>query len=160
MKMDRLVESAGLILSAAVILFSMAVSFLAHNAQIEHEEYVSASSSVNVFEQFRQERERVRKLETVQLTALMNDEGVDQDLRLEASRMLKELALYMEQEATMEGILKMRGHEDAVVTVHAASVNVVVYEGALDKNEAAFILDLALRETGQAAGNVKILEVS
>ncbi len=159
MKMEKLLEGVGLILSATVILVSMAVLFIFRHAPVETEEYVSASSAINVFEEFRQERERVRKLETVQLTALISDEGADQNIRLEAARMLAELTKFMEQEATMEGILKMRGHTDCVVTVHASSVNVVIYEGFGGKNEAAFILDLALRETGQAAGNVKILEV-
>ncbi|MBE5790769.1 MAG: SpoIIIAH-like family protein [Clostridia bacterium] len=159
MKMEKLIESAGLTLAATVVLISMAASFFLEHTPTKQEEAVKASSAINVFEEFRQERERVRQLETVQLTALMNDEGADQDIRLEAYRMLAELTRFMEQEATMEGILKMRGHADCVVTVHESSVNVVIYEGSGGKNEAAFILDLALRETGQAAGNVKILEV-
>ena len=159
MKIEKWIENAGLLLSAMVVVAAMAVSFMANHAPVPMEEAVNASASLNVFEEFRQERERVRKLETVQLTALMNDEGADQEIRLEAGHALNDLMLFMEQEATMEGILKMRGHTDAVVTVHASSVNVVIYQGALGKNEAAFILDLALRETGQAAGNVKILEV-
>lgn len=159
MKFAKIAESAGFFLCTVIVFLSLAISYTKNHAPVQKEAAMPAAMAIDVFEEFRLERERVRSLETVQLTALMNDPNAEEEIRLEAARMLNDLAKFMEQETTMEGILKMRGHADCVVTVHASSVNVVIYEGAGGKNEAAFILDLALRETGQSAGNVKILEV-
>ena len=160
MKWEKFFEGIGLMLSAAVVLTAMAFSWAASDStEVFEEKAVNASTKMDVFEEFRLERTRVRELETVQLTALMNDLSVNEETRMEASRALNEMAERMEAETTIEGILKMRGHEDAVVTVHQGSVNVVLKNGADDKNECAFILDLVLRETGQTAGNVKIIGV-
>ena len=65
----------------------------------------------------------------------------------------------METETTVEGVLRMRGFEDAVVTVSANSVNVVVRADALSQAESAAILELVMRETGQSGANVKIMTV-
>lgn len=160
MKLEKLTEGIGLVLSAAVILSAMFFSVLSNDSGFSYEEkIVAASVQTDVFEEFRMERARVRELETVQLTALMNDLSVSEEIRIEAARTLNEIAKCMEAETTIEGILKMRGHEDVVVTVHTGSVNVVLKEKANDKAECAFILDLVLRETGQTAGNVKIIGV-
>ncbi|MBR3927637.1 MAG: SpoIIIAH-like family protein [Clostridia bacterium] len=160
MKWERIIEGIGFMFSAAAVLAAMFFSWAANDSPAAFEDMsVAASVKTNVFEEFRLERTRVRELETVQLTQLMNDPGVNEETRLEAARALNEMGRQMEAETTIEGILKMRGHEDAVVTVHAGSVNVVLKTGADDKNECAFILDLVLRETGQTAGNVKIIGV-
>ena len=158
MKLDKAMEGIGLALSAIAVLFAMMFSVTANQGHVRIEDHaVKASASADVFEQFRME---VRELETVQLTALMNDLSVKEDVRIEAAGMLNEIAERMEMETTIEGILKMRGHEEVVVTVHPGSVNVVLKEGTNNRDECAFILDLVLRETGQTAGNVKIIGVS
>jgi len=160
MKLEKLTEGIGLVLSAVVVLSAMFFSMVSNDTGLSFDEHaVTASAETDVFEEFRQERTRVRELETVQLTALMNDLSVNEETRIEAARALNEMAGRMEAETTIEGILKMRGHEDAVVTVHPGSVNIVLKDGADDKTECAFILDLVLRETGQTAGNVKIIGV-
>ena len=160
MKWEKCAEGIGLALSAAVVLSAMFFSWAANFSPMAFDEkVVHASAGADVFEEFRLERTRVRELETVQLTALMNDLSVNEETRMEAARMLNEMAQRMEAEMTIEGILKMRGHEDAVVSVHSSSVNVVLKSKANDKNECAFILDLVLRQTGQTAGNVKIIGV-
>ncbi len=160
MKLEKLTEGIGLVLSAVVVLSAMFFSMVSNDTGLSFDENaVTASAETDVFEEFRQERTRVRELETVQLTALMNDLSVNEETRIEAARALNEMAGRMEAETTIEGILKMRGHEDAVVTVHPGSVNIVLKDGADDKTECAFILDLVLRETGQTAGNVKIIGV-
>ena len=158
MKAVRIMESAGVFLSFSAIVLSVLFSLAANRqAKDEVELAQTVSKSVNVFEEFRQERARVRSLETVQLTALMADESADEEIRIEAARALNAMNGFMEAETTIEGVLKVRGYENAVVTVHASSVNVVVDEKNMSATEHAFILDLVMRETGQTAGNVKII---
>lgn len=159
-KIKRRLEAAGFLISCVIVAFCLAAAYMGNRGREAYlgKAYAGANAGVDVFEEFRNERAFVREMETVQLAALAKDADAPEEIRLEAARMLNRLTEYMEAEATIEGILFLRGHERAVVSVHASSVNVVIEEGAADKNERAFILDLVMRETGQTAGNVKIME--
>lgn len=160
MKINKTLEALGFFVSSVLLAFSMLFSVMANQGkQIAFEDAVMASSGKDVFEAFKEERSRVREMEILQLTALMNDEGVEADMRALAAGEIKSLSNHMEMETTLEGILKLRGHERAVVTVHKTSVNVVVEESKMSAGERAFILDTVMRETGQTAGNVKIIGV-
>ena len=54
----------------------------------------------------------------------------------------------------------MRGYRDAVATVHEDSVNVLVRADSLSEQECAVILELAMRETGKSAENIKIIPIN
>lgn len=106
---------------------------------------------------FRGERERVREVEIQQLNALIADASAGQKLRDAAREQLTRLVAWMEQETTVEGVLRAQGFYDPLVTVHQGSVNVLVRMKTLTPSDAAKILSLAVRETGQPSENVRIL---
>lgn len=108
---------------------------------------------------FREERQRVRATETEQLNALIADASAGQALRDRAREKLLQLTGWMEQEVTVEGVLRAQGYKDPLVTVHADSVNVLVRQAVLSQADAARILALAARETGQTGGNIKIIPI-
>lgn len=159
MKFSKIMDSAvGLI--CAVITLAAVVFSLIGNGEIPYENAFENEPAVRTtVSEFRFDRESVRKMETEQLLFLSQDENTDETIRLRAQEALKTLAASMEAEATIEAVLLARGHEDAVVTVHEGSVNVVIKSGYDNKAESAFILDLVMRETGESAGNVKIIAV-
>ena len=64
-----------------------------------------------------------------------------------------------EQELTLEGVLQMRGYDGALATVHSDSVNVIIHKESVTQQDAAVILELVMRETGIASGNVKIIPI-
>lgn len=109
---------------------------------------------------FSEERARVRQMESSVLSTLAADEAADAGTRARARSELLTLTSRMETETTVEGVLRMRGFADAVVTVSTNSVNVVVRADALSQAESAAILELVMRETGQSGANVKIMTVS
>lgn len=115
---------------------------------------------VDSIARFRSERELVRKVEIEQLNALIKDESAGQAIRDRAREMLIQLTGWMEQEVTIEGVLRADGYIDPLVTVHADSVNVLVRTAKLTQSDAAKILSLAARETGQSGGNIKVIPVS
>ena len=114
---------------------------------------------VDSIARFREERSRVRDAEITQLNALTSDETAGQDIRDRAREKLLSLTQWMEQEVTVEGVLRARGYQDPLVTVHADSVNVLVRQQALTQSDAARILELTARETGQTGGNIKIIPI-
>ncbi len=115
---------------------------------------------VDSIARFRGERERVRAVEVQQLNALIQDAAAGQDLKDRAREKLVQLTEWMEQETTVEGILRAEGYVDPLVTVHADSVNVLVHLETLTQADAARILSLAARETGETGGNIKVIPVS
>lgn len=66
------------------------------------------------------------------------------------------LALAMEQEARVETLLVARGFGEALCTVSANAVDVVVRAETLGEAEAAAILELAARETGKEASQIRV----
>jgi hypothetical protein len=134
---------------------------LAAGAPVEGE--IQAASRVHEpvdsIARFRAERERVRSVEIEQITKLVADESAGQAIRDKARERLMRLTEWMEQEVTVEGVMRARGYEDPLVTVHADSVNVLVRTSLLSQTDAARILELAARETGQAGGHIKIIPI-
>jgi hypothetical protein len=114
---------------------------------------------VDSIARFRGERERVRAVEAQQLNALIQDAAAGQDLKDRAREKLVLLTEWMEQETTVEGVLRAEGYVDPLVTVHADSVNVLVRLETLTQADAAKILSLAARETGEPGGNIKVIPV-
>ena len=67
----------------------------------------------------------------------------------------------MEKELLIEGLLKAKGFEDAVITISDAAVNVIVKQKDLTKQQVAQVLEIVLREAGDiSAENVKISEAA
>lgn len=114
---------------------------------------------VDSIARFRSDRELVREVEIEQLNALIGDESAGQAIRDRAREKLIQLTGWMEQEVTVEGVLRAEGFLDPLVTVHADSVNVLVRTAVLTQADAAKILSLAARETGQSGGNIKVIPV-
>lgn len=117
--------------------------------------------TVSSFADFRTERERVRTQELTSIDSIINNENTDTQTLAEAQKMKLELTDTMEKELLIEGLLKAKGFEDAVITISDAAVNVIVKQKDLTKQQVAQVLEIVLRETGDiSAENVKISEAA
>lgn len=108
---------------------------------------------------FRTEREQLRAMQKAQLNEILHDGATEAGIAAQAQRQLMELCAREEHELALEGILRLRGFEDAVVTVQADSVNVLLRTQIVTQQECSVILDLVCRETGVQSGNVKIIPI-
>jgi len=63
----------------------------------------------------------------------------------------------MEKEFAIESMIKAKGFEDAAVTFHAGTVNVVVKSSELEESQVAQILDIVQGQTGEPAKNIKVM---
>lgn len=108
---------------------------------------------------FRLEREQLRARQEAQLNDIIHDSGADGEIRSQARRELLDMLAHARSENAIEGILKSRGFEDALVSVSASAANVLIRGEALTHAQSAVILDLVMRETGLTGGNVKIIPV-
>ena len=117
--------------------------------------------TVSSFADFRTERERVRTQELTSIDSIINNENTDTQTLAEAQKMKLELTDPMEKELLIEGLLKAKGFEDAVITISDAAVNVIVKQKDLTKQQVAQVLEIVLREAGDiSAENVKISEAA
>ena len=117
--------------------------------------------TVSSFADFRTERERVRTQELTSIDSIINNENTDTQTLAEAQKMKLELTDTMEKELLIEGLLKAKGFEDAVITISDTAVNVIVKQKDLTKQQVAQVLEIVLREAGDiSAETVKISEAA
>lgn len=109
------------------------------------------------FETFRREREEVRALEMQYLDEVIAASVSDAETLADAQSQKMTLVDNMEKEFTIESLVKAKGFEDAAVTFHAGTVNVVVKSEALSSEQVAQILDIVQKETGETADNIKVM---
>lgn len=128
------------------------------NANADHQIPASAAARSDALTDFRLEREQLRARLTAQLNDIVYSDA-DGETVARARRQLLDMAARAEAEATVEGVLRARGFDDAVVTVSDSAANVLVRREALTQRETAVILELVMRETGLTGGNVKIIPV-
>ena len=114
-----------------------------------------AEQTGGFFASYREERDNVRTQELAYLDAIVS-QGADGETLNEAQKQELDLINCMEVELTVENLVRGKGFDDVIVSMHAGSVNVIVGADTLNDEQVAQILDIVLRETGESAENVKI----
>ena len=90
----------------------------------------------------------------------MHREGAPEESVREADARRIELTRQTEQERAIETQLVAKGFEDAAAFVQEGTVTIVVKRDRLSDEDTAQILEIAMRQTEQEAGNVKIIPVA
>ncbi|MBQ1818394.1 MAG: SpoIIIAH-like family protein [Clostridia bacterium] len=108
------------------------------------------------FNEFRDERSRVRAQEIDYLRSVINSENTDADALEDARGRLFELVSNMEKEFTIESRIRGKGFTDAAASVKDGSASVVIDGASLSDEEVARILDIIIAETGLPASAVSI----
>ncbi len=116
-----------------------------------------AMSSAAAFASFRASRDSKRVSELEVLESIIVNANTSSEQIAEAQAQKLSIVDSMEKEVTVEGLIRMIGFTEAVVTIHRGSVNVVLDKPALSEAEVAQVLDICVRETGEDVGNIKIM---
>lgn len=161
-----------LVVTAAVLLLAIAVylnyrlntgdiaqsteELLIEPTSSQQDEDSVVYSEANYFDAFRVNRENVRAKELEYLAAIIGDKRTDAETLKDAQEQKIEIVNNMEKEFTVESLLIAKGFRDAAVTLHQGSVNVIVASEPLTAEQAAQILDIALRVTNIPAENIKV----
>ena len=156
-------KAARLALCLSALAFAAAASWpvwRAESTPMARQADVPRPSPVETMASFYTDRNALREEEIAQLTALAAQADTSGEIRAAAQRRIMALRAWMEQEATVEAVLRARGYEPALVTVHADSANVLVASAGLSRQDAAVMLELIARETGISGGNIKIIPIN
>ena len=124
----------------------------------ENASEVSSSGVVqqmSFFESFRSERDTTRSQEIAYIDSII-EQGADAETMADAQQQKLSIVDNMEKEMTIESLLKAKGFNDAAVTLHTGSVNVILSAEMLTDEQVAQVLDIIVRETGEKTENVKI----
>ena len=76
-----------------------------------------------------------------------------------AEAMKLEIVDQMESELVMEGLIKAKGFEDAIVTNSANNINVIVKCASLESSQVAQIVAIVQEQTQKSIDNIKIIPV-
>lgn len=133
------------------------VSIQKESAAPAAEEAQSAAQTGDFFKDFRAQRETARADEIALLDSIVQRENAPEDSVKKADERRIELTLFTEQERAIEKLLVAKGFEDAAAFVQEGTATIVVKKEKLTDEEIARILEMAMRQTGQEASNIKII---
>ncbi len=151
---------ATLVILMMGLCFSVAGPLFQKNqAQVAAKTVVESQTSKDPILQFTEERIKVREIEQRELKQIMEDADADASLKAQAGQRLLSLLSCIEQETTIEGVLRIRGFRDPVASVHQDSANVIVRAAMLTREQSAQVLELVARETGLTGGSIKIIPI-
>ncbi len=118
------------------------------------------SGTGDFFKDFRAQRETARADEIALLDSIIERKNAPAESVRDADARKIELTRFTEQERAIEKLLVAKGFEDVAAFVQEGTVSVVVKKEKLSDADTAKILELAMRQTEQEAGNIKIIPVA
>ncbi len=119
----------------------------------------TAVTSSNFFVTYREDREITRDQEILYYDAIIASASSSEDAIELAETKRSDLISSMEKELVMEGLIKAKGFEDAVVTSTSGAINVIVKSAQLSSAEVAQIVEVIQLQTNAELDNIKIIPV-
>ena len=112
----------------------------------------------NYFVEYRLSRDKMRAGLIDRLKEIIEDENTKDDIRTEAQNEIIRLGNTTEKELEIEGLIKAKGFEDALVFLKEDSAKVVVSIDDLTEQDVIKILDIVKSETDLETTQIKIMK--
>ncbi|WP_353095886.1 SpoIIIAH-like family protein [Tissierella praeacuta] len=121
--------------------------------------YTDASKvSKNYFVEYRLSRDKLRASLIDRLDVITNNSNTAEDVRKEAQKEIIKLGNNSEKELQIEGLIKGKGFEDAIVFLTDKDIKIVVSSKELSEQDMVKILDIVKSETDYDSNNIKIMK--
>ncbi|MFA5524035.1 MAG: SpoIIIAH-like family protein [Tissierellales bacterium] len=114
--------------------------------------------STNYFIEHRLSRDKLRASLIDRLNEIINNENTNEEIRAKVQNEIISLGQTSELELSLEGLIKSKGFEDALVFLGDNSVRVVVSADELTEQDMVKIFEIVKSETDIEAGNIKIMK--
>ena len=128
------------------------------NKSISQPDTTTTTSSY--FSAFRTDRESTRDQEMLYYDAIIGNESSTAEARANAESARLALVAQMEQELVIEGLIKAKGFEDAIVTISDVNVNAIVKASELTRQEVSQIVNIIQTQLKTDLENIKIIPVA
>ncbi len=121
--------------------------------------YTEASKSTkNYFVEYRLSRDKLRASLVDRLDGIVNNSNTAEDVRKEAQREIIKLGNNSEKELQIEGLIKGKGFDDAIVFLTDKDIKIVVLSQELSEQDMVKILEIVKSETDYESNNIKIMK--
>lgn len=106
--------------------------------------------------QARLDREQTRSKNKETLLGVINNDTVTEAEKKKAVKSMVKITETSEMENTVETLLKAKGFNDVIITIHDKQADVIVSSSELDDSKRAQIEDVVKRKTGFEIDNITI----
>lgn len=142
-----------LLLGAGVLNLVLNKTILSDQAK------TTAVTNANFFSTYRTDRTDTRNQEILYLDAIIASGNTSAEAKATAEAKRQELVGLMETELALEGLIKAKGFNDAVISSSTSAINVIVKSAELSADEVAQIVDIIETQTSYTIDNIKIIPV-
>lgn len=118
----------------------------------------ASMSSKNYFVEYRLSRDKLRASVVDKLDQIISNPNTNGDTRTEAQKEIMKLGNTSEKELQIEGLIKGKGYEDALVFLTDKDIKIVVSSVELGEQDMVKILDIVKSETEYDTNNIKIMK--
>ncbi|WP_427339196.1 SpoIIIAH-like family protein [Caloranaerobacter sp. DY30410] len=114
--------------------------------------------SNNYFVEYRLSRDKLRASLVERLNNIIDNEKTDEETRKKAQEEIIRIGNISEKELLIEGLIKAKGFEDALVFLKDNSVRVIVSADVLNEQDVMKILEIVKSETNFEPSAIKIMK--
>lgn len=115
-------------------------------------------NSKNYFVEYRLSRDKLRGTLVERLDGIVKDENTNENSRAEAQKEIMRIGNNSEKELQIEGLVKGKGYEDALVFLTDKDIKVVVSSPDIGEQDMVKILEIVKSETEYTIDNIKIMK--
>lgn len=114
--------------------------------------------SKNYFIEQRLARDKLRASLIDRINEIVNNENTTEEMRVEAQKKIIHIGDLSEKELTIEGLIKAKGFEEALVFLTDENLKIIVSVEELTEQDVVKILNIAMGETDLDSSNIKIMK--
>ncbi len=114
--------------------------------------------SKNYFVEYRLSRDKLRATLVDRLQEIINNENTSEAVRADAQREIMRIGNNSEIELQIEGLIKSKGYDDAIVFLTNKDIKVVVSAPELSEQDMVKILEIVKSETDFDTHDIKIMK--
>ncbi len=114
--------------------------------------------NTNYFIEYRLSRDKLRASLIDSLNEIVNNEKTNEEMRTKAQSEIIGIGQIAEMELYIEGLIKAKGFEDALVFLKEESARIVVSANELAEQDVMKILEIVKSEASIEASNIKIMK--
>ncbi|HEY8361427.1 MAG TPA: SpoIIIAH-like family protein [Tissierellaceae bacterium] len=118
----------------------------------------AAKDNKNYFVEYRLSRDKLRATLVDRLQEIIKDENTSEAVRADAQREIMRIGNNSEIELHIEGLIKSKGYDDAIVFLTDKDIKVVVSAPELTEQDMVKILEIVKSETDFDAKDIKIMK--
>ena len=138
-----------------------AVDELVESTEGDISETISSEQNLqskNYFVEQRLSRDKLRANLVDRLNEIVNNENSSQEMVTDAQKKIMKIGELSEKELTIEGLIKAKGFNEALVFLTETDAKIGVDADQLTEQDVIKILDIVINETDLDASNIKIME--